>query len=72
MLDSRSGARAALLALVVCLAFAACKEAAAPAPTVEETQPVRLAAAQTALTALRDAGRLSRNTADILERTLAG
>ncbi len=35
-------------------------------------EPVRLAAAESALTALRDAGGLSRNTADILERTLAG
>ena len=35
-------------------------------------EPVRMAAAETALTALRDAGGLSRNTADILERTLAG
>jgi aminopeptidase N len=34
-------------------------------------EPVRLAAAQVALTALRDVGGLSRNTADILERTLA-
>jgi hypothetical protein len=31
-----------------------------------------MVAAETALTALRDAGGLSRNTADILERTLAG
>ena len=35
-------------------------------------EPVRMAAAESALTALRDAGGLSRNTADILERTLAG
>ncbi|MEO7222052.1 MAG: aminopeptidase N [Devosia sp.] len=35
-------------------------------------EPIRLAAAESALTALRDAGGLSRNTADILERTLAG
>jgi aminopeptidase N len=35
-------------------------------------EPTRLAAAESALTALRDAGGLSRNTADILERTLAG
>ena len=35
-------------------------------------EPVRMAAAEGALTALRDAGGLSRNTADILERTLAG
>ena len=35
-------------------------------------EPVRLAAAESALTALRDAGGLSRNTTDILERTLAG
>jgi aminopeptidase N len=35
-------------------------------------EPVRKAAAESALTALRDAGGLSRNTADILERTLAG
>jgi aminopeptidase N len=35
-------------------------------------EPVRLAAAESALSALRDAGGLSRNTADILERTLAG
>jgi aminopeptidase N len=35
-------------------------------------EPVRLAAAESAHTALRDAGGLSRNTADILERTLAG
>jgi hypothetical protein len=31
-----------------------------------------MAAAESALAALRDAGGLSRNTADILERTLAG
>ena len=35
-------------------------------------EPLRMAAAESALTALRDAGGLSRNTADILERTLAG
>jgi aminopeptidase N len=35
-------------------------------------EAVRRAAAESALTALRDAGGLSRNTADILERTLAG
>ncbi|MDO8359721.1 MAG: DUF3458 domain-containing protein, partial [Devosia sp.] len=35
-------------------------------------EPVRQAAAESALMALRDAGGLSRNTADILERTLAG
>ncbi len=35
-------------------------------------EPVRQAAAESALSALRDAGGLSRNTADILERTLAG
>jgi aminopeptidase N len=35
-------------------------------------EPVRRGAAEAALTALRDAGGLSRNTADILERTLAG
>jgi len=35
-------------------------------------EPTRLAAAESALTALRDAGGLSRNTADILERMLAG
>jgi aminopeptidase N len=35
-------------------------------------EPVRRAAAESALTALRDAGKLSRNAADILERTLAG
>ena len=35
-------------------------------------EPVRQAAAESALTALREAGGLSRNTADILERTLAG
>ena len=35
-------------------------------------EPVRFAAAESALSALRDAGGLSRNTADILERTLAG
>jgi aminopeptidase N len=34
-------------------------------------EPVRMAAAKSALTALRDSGGLSRNTADILERTLA-
>jgi hypothetical protein len=31
-----------------------------------------MAAAESALTSLRNAGNLSRNTADILERTLAG
>ncbi len=36
------------------------------------TISARLAAAESALTALRDGGGLSRNTADILERTLAG
>ena len=35
-------------------------------------EPGRRASAETALAALRDAGGLSRNTADILERTLAG
>ena len=35
-------------------------------------EPNRRAAAEAALTTLRDAGGLSRNTADILERTLAG
>ncbi len=35
-------------------------------------EPVRMAAAESALTALRDAGGLSRNTSDILERTLSG
>jgi len=35
-------------------------------------EPARQGAAEAALTALRDAGGLSRNTADILERTLAG
>jgi aminopeptidase N len=35
-------------------------------------EPTRLAAAESALTALRDAGGLSRNVADILERMLAG
>ncbi len=35
-------------------------------------EPVRRGAAEAALTALRDAGGLSRNTADILERTLEG
>ena len=35
-------------------------------------EPGRKAAAEAALTALRDAGGLSRNTTDILERTLAG
>jgi aminopeptidase N len=35
-------------------------------------EPARQAAAESALAALRDAGGLSRNTADILERTLAG
>jgi aminopeptidase N len=35
-------------------------------------EPTRLAAAESALTALRDAGGLSRNAADILERILAG
>ena len=35
-------------------------------------EAVRRAAAESALSALRDAGGLSRNTADILERTLAG
>ncbi len=35
-------------------------------------EPGRLAAAESALIALRDAGGLSRNTADILERTLNG
>jgi aminopeptidase N len=35
-------------------------------------EPTRLIAAESALTSLRDAGGLSRNTADILERTLAG
>ncbi len=35
-------------------------------------EPIRLAAAESALLALRDAGGLSRNAADILERTLAG
>jgi len=33
---------------------------------------VRRGAAEAALTGLRDAGGLSRNTADILERTLGG
>ena len=35
-------------------------------------EPARLAAAQLALEFLRDGGKLSRNTNDILERTLAG
>ncbi len=35
-------------------------------------EPVRRGAAETALAGLRDAGKLSRNTADILERMLAG
>ena len=35
-------------------------------------EPVRRAAAESALKSLRDSTRLSRNTADILERTLAG
>ncbi|HVY50135.1 MAG TPA: aminopeptidase N [Devosia sp.] len=35
-------------------------------------EPVRRGAAEAALMALRDAGGLSRNTSDILERTLAG
>ena len=35
-------------------------------------EPARLAAAQGALESLRDGSRLSRNTNDILERTLAG
>ncbi len=35
-------------------------------------EPARRAAAESALTALRDGGTLSRNTADILERTLEG
>jgi len=35
-------------------------------------EPGRRAAAESALRALHDAGGLSRNTADILERTLAG
>jgi len=35
-------------------------------------EPGRRTAAEAALTALRDTGSLSRNTADILERTLAG